>query len=288
MHTQYSGSGKLHSGTMAAQAVQAALELFGGRLDAPVSFAGTPYPTSDSLQLKIDGEEMGYGHCAPRPELFSAAETLHRTASPKQEMPEEALAAGRFSFACGRGDLVATVLQVIFALMDQRQVRKYIITVKNAMERESIRHSLTALSAYFANVYGVEAPAITVYNSDYREDIRRFVCSESGHILLINRENFDKEINLFRRPYAAFSDYSPLSLLSAGYPVVITISRDSAELVRLMEHLPQFNPLCILSFLSYPDEDGITVPVFRYGGSRKSPAPSPEPEETGTMQLKFT
>ena len=271
---------------MAAQAVKTALELFGGKLEAPVSFAGIPYSTSDSLQLKIDGEELGYGNCAPDSELFASAHALHQKASPIQEMPEDAFAARRFSFSCGRGDLVATVLQVIFALMDQRQVKKYIITVKNAMERKNIRQSLTALSAYFANVYGVEAPAITVYNSDYREDIRRFVCSETGHILLINRENFDREINLFRRPYAPFSDYSPLSLLTAGYPVVITISRDSSELVRLMEHLPQFNPLCTLSFLSNPDETGITVPVFRYG--KKTVSAVSEKEETGTMQLKFT
>ena len=270
---------------MAARAVSAALMLFGGSAEGSVSFAGIPYPTADSMQLRIDGEEMGYGNCAPTPELFADAVMLHRSAAPGQPMPEEALTAGRFSFACGRGDLVAVVLQVIFALMTKRDVKKYIITVKNAAERESIRHSLTALSAYFANAYGVDAPAITVYNSDYREDIRRFVCSDAGHILLINRENFDKEINLFRRPYGPFSDNSPLSLLSAGYPVVITISGDASELVRLMEHLPRFNPLCTLSFLNKPDDTGITVPVFRHGS--KSATVVSE-EEDNPMQLQFT
>ena len=272
------------SGTIAAKAVSAALMLFGGSSEGTVSFAGIPYPTTDSMQLRIDGEEMGYGNCAPARELFADAEILHRSAAPNQPISEEALAAGRFSFACGRGDLVSVVLQVIFALITKRDVKKYIITVKNAAERESIRHSLTALSAYFANVYGVEAPAITVYNSDYRDEIRQFVCSDAGHILLINRENFDKEINLFRRPYGPFSDYSPLSLLSAGYPVVITISSDASELVRLMEHLPQFNPLCTLSFLDKPDETGITVPVFRH----RNKSASAVPEEDIPMQLQIT
>ncbi|MBE6568895.1 MAG: hypothetical protein E7658_01585 [Ruminococcaceae bacterium] len=272
------------AGGMAGRAVAAALALFGGSQESAVSFAGIPYPTADSGQLRIDGEELGYGNCAPRPELFAAAEMLCRAACPDRDVPEEALSAGRFSFACGRGDLVATALQVIFALITKRDVRKYIITVKNAAERESIRHSLTALSAYFADVYGVEAPAITVYNSDFREDIRRFAASDSGHILLINRENFDKEINLFRRPYGPFSDISPLSLLSAGYPVVITIAHDSTELGRLTEHLPLFNPLCTLCFFANPDESGNTVPVFRYGSKAHRHAA----EEDNPTQLQFT
>lgn len=248
--------------------VRTALTLFGGDLfydpayPGSLSFTGQPYPIPGTEQLRLTGAETGIGNALPDPDAFSADTRLWSACHPGQQMPERAKDARLYSFACRPCDRVYAAVQVLFALYIQRDVRKFIVAARNIVEREQIRQAMEVYTTHFAEQYRRMAPVIRVYDSADRDGLRNYVCGEGIQILLINRENFDRDANLLRRPSAYFSGQTPLSLLAPARPVVITLSADAGPLLRFFAHTALFTPLCTLAFTETPDESGITFPLY--------------------------
>lgn len=265
--------------------VKAALALFGGDLacnpdyHGTLSFRGAPFAIPGEDQLRLIGAEMGCGNALPDPQAFAADERLWRLCHSGDSLPEKARENRVYSFACRPCDRIYASLRVIFALHIRRGVRKFIVTVRNLTEREQVRQAMAVYTVHFAEQYRLAAPVIRVYDSADRDGLKGFITADAIGILLINRENFDRDANLLRRGSMDFSDHAPLSLLQAAKPVVVTLTNAAKPLSRLLTHTAQFSPLCVLAFTDTPDTTGATCPV--YTGLTRLPTE----EDNGQLRL---
>lgn len=248
--------------------VKTALALFGGDLacdpdyHGTLSFRGAPFAIPGEDQLRLIGAEMGSGNDLPAPQAFAADARLWRRGHRGDALPETAREKRVYSFACRPCDRIYMAVQVIFALHIRRGVRKFIVTVRSLTEREQVRQAMEVYSAHFAEGYRLATPVIRVYDSADLNGLKGYITAEGIGILLINRENFDRDANLLRRQSVDFSDHTPLSLIRAAKPVVVTLTNDAKPLSRLLNHTTQFAPLCTLSFMDFPDPSGTTCPVY--------------------------
>ena len=135
---------------------------------------------------------------------------------------------------------------------------------------KAVRQAMEVYTAHFAEQYRLATPVIRVYDSADRDGLRGYLTAEGIGILLINRENFDRDANLLRRQSAEFSGRTPLSLLRRAHPLVVTLTNAGKPLERLLTHTAQFAPLCTLAFTEKPDRTGATYPVY-IGTSRAAP-----------------
>ena len=269
-----------HAAETAEAIVRTALTLFGGDgigEGGVLSFRGEPYEIPGDDQVRLTGMEMGYGNRLPDSGVFSAVETLRCPVG--SGMVEAAREERIYSFACRPCDRIYAAVQVIFALHLRRSVRKFIVAVRSLVEREQVRQAMEVYTAHFAEQYRLATPVIRVYDSADREGLRGYLTAEGIGILLINRENFDRDANLLRRQSMDFSDRTPLSLIREAHPVVVTLTNAGKPLSRLLNHTRQFAPLCTLAFMEKPDPTGTTYPLF-IGANR----PIPE-EDDGQIRL---
>lgn len=248
--------------------VKTALALFGGDFlydsdyHGALSFRGAPFAIPGEEQLRLTGAEMGYGNAMPTPQAFAADEKLWRLCQSGDSLPETARMRRVYSFACRPCDRIYAAVQVIFALHIHRGVRKFIVTARSLTEREQIRQAMEVYTAHFAEQYRLSTPVIRVYDSADREGLKGYITADGIGILLINRENFDRDANLLRRGRLELSDQTPLSLIQLAKPVVVTLTTAAKPLSRLLRHTVQFSPLCVLSFTDTPDTAGATCPVY--------------------------
>ena len=256
--------------------VKTALALFGGDLacdpdyHGTLSFRGAPFAIPGEDQLRLIGAEMGCGNALPDPQAFAADERLWRLCHSGDSLPEKARENRVYSFACRPCDRIYASLRVIFALHIRRGVRKFIVTVRSLTEREQVRQAMAVYTAHFAEQYRLAAPVIRVYDSADRDGLKGFITADAIGLLLINRENFDRDAHLLRRQSAEFSGRTPLSLLRRAHPLVVTLTNAGKPLERLLTHTAQFAPLCTLAFTEKPDRTGATYPVY-IGTSRAAP-----------------
>ncbi len=265
--------------------VKTALTLFGGDLavdpeyQGTLSFRGVPFAMPGEEQLCLTGVEMGFGNGLPDPRAFAADKRLWRLCHSGDEIPQTARENRVYSFACRPCDRIYAAVQVIFALHIRRGVRKFLVAVRSLTEREQVRQAMEVYTAHFAEQYRLAVPVIRVYDSADQDGLKGYIATDGIGILLINRENFDRDANLLRRNSVDFSAHTPLSLIQSIQPVVVTLTNAEKPLSRLLRHTVQFAPMCILSFTDTPDTTGTTCPV--YTGLSRLPAE----EDDGQLRL---
>ena len=257
-----------HAAETADAIVRTALTLFGGDGTGEGFYRGEPYEIPGDDQLRLTGTEMGYGNRLPTQGAFSTDTALYCPVG--NAVPESAREKRIYSFACSPCDRIYAAVQVIFALHLRRGVRKCVVAVRSLVEREQVRQAMEVYTAHFAEQYRLATPVIRVYDSADRDGLRGYLTAEGIGILLINRENFDRDANLLRRQSAEFSGRTPLSLLRRAHPLVVTLTNAGKPLERLLTHTAQFAPLCTLAFTEKPDRTGATYPVY-IGTSRAAP-----------------
>ena len=251
-----------HAAETADAIVRTALTLFSGDgtgESGVCSFRGEPYELPGDDQLRLTGADTGCGNRMPDAGAFSADEALRRPVG--DGLPVTAREEHIYSFACFPCDRIYAAVQVIFALHLRRGVRKFIVAVRSLVEREQVRQAMDVYTAHFAEQYRLAPPVIRVYDSADREGLRGYLTAEGIGILLINRENFDRDANLLRRQSMEFSDRTPLSLIQKARPVVVTLTNAGKPLSRLLNHTRQFAPLCTLAFMEKSDTSGTTFPI---------------------------
>ena len=261
-----------------AESTGALLTLF-----QPGNYMGEPYAIPGENQLRMTDAVWGMGNACRGEEAFSQALPLYgMTGVSARGTLDDALAARRYSIACGKGDPAFIAARGMLGLMLHRHVHKFIVLVRGAAERESTALSLSAYLEQSARVMpGVPVPTLTVYangESDMTAEgtklgllqLRRFACDTSPQILLMNREYCNRPENLLLRPDVLLDGHTPLSILTPANPVVVTISGSAAEVRTLLDRSSVFSPLCTLSFTESADTTGCTVPVYVPGMHQKT------------------
>ncbi len=290
------------------------------RLFRAGSYRGEPFPIPGENQLSMTDSMWGWGnvsgsaadrirqssafvgalsdtteadpkpggrHCRLEDAYFGEAAHLCEMAGPAGMLaPEKAMAARRFSLACGRGDPVYLAGRAMLTLILHRQVERFLVLVRGAAEREAVALSLSAYLDQAIRELPRELPchstAVTVYangESDMTGEgrtlgmlqLRRFVCDEGPQILLMNREYCNRPENLLLRPDMLLDGQTPLSMLTPAHPVVVTMSETARDVASLLERSEIFAPLCTLSFTEELDGDGVTVPVYSPGMHQSKP-----------------
>jgi hypothetical protein len=254
-----------------AEAAGALLTLF-----QPGNYMGEPYSLPGENQLRMTDTVWGRGNCAPDETLFSQSMYLYSmTGIAARSSAEEAMTTRRFSVVCGRTDPVFLAARGMLALMLHRHITRFIVLVRGSAERESIAQSLSAYLEQSAGGFGL-SPLLTIYadgESDMTVEgskftllqLRRYVCDTAPQILLMNREYCNRPENLLLRPDVLLDGQTPLSILTAAHPVVITISETAGEIRSLLRCASLFDPLCTLSCTEAADTTGLTLPVYTPG-----------------------
>ncbi len=266
------------------------------RLFRAGSYRGEMFPIPGENQLRLTDSMWGWGNVSGsaadtlghlEDAYFGEAAHLCEKAGPVGIMvPEKAMAARRFSMACGRGDPVYLAGRAMLTLILHRQVGRFLVLVRGAAEREAVALSLSAYLDQAIRELPRELPcqgtAVTVYangESDMTGEgrtlgmlqLRRFVCDEGPQILLMNREYCNRPENLLLRPDMLLDGQTPLSMITPAHPVVITVSETARDVASLLERSEIFAPLCTLSFTEEVDGDGVTVPVYSPGMHQSKP-----------------
>ncbi|MBR4961504.1 MAG: hypothetical protein IKY52_11460 [Clostridia bacterium] len=263
-----------------AEAAGALLTLF-----QPGNYMGEPYSLPGENQLRMTDTVWGRGNGTPDEAAFSQSMHLYgMTGIAARSSLEDALAAHRFSVVCGRTDPIFLAARGMLALMLHRHITRFIVLVRGAAEREGTAQSLSAYLEQSASGFGL-SPLLTVYadgESDMTVEgskftllqLRRYVCDTSPQILLMNREYCNRPENLLLRPDVLLDGQTPLSIVSAAHPVIITITETAGEIRSLLRCGALFDPLCTLSFTESADISGFTLPIYTPGmhqESRKDP-----------------
>ncbi|MBQ8641725.1 MAG: hypothetical protein IJ480_05850 [Clostridia bacterium] len=244
----------------------------------PGNYMGEPYSIPGENQLRMTDTVWGRGNGFDGGEPFGEAMHLYgMTGVSARAGLEEALAACRFSVACGRADPVFIAARGMLGLMMHRHVSRFVVLVRGAAERESIALSLSAYLEQSARALpGSLLPELTIYangESDMTGEgtklsllqLRRYVCDPAPQILLMNREYCNRPENLLLRPDVLLDGHTPLSMVTPARPVIVTISETAGEVRTLLERSSIFAPFCTLSFTEDIDRSGSTVPVYAPG-----------------------
>jgi len=276
-----------------ARAAEALLTLF----SADQTWIGRPYTVPGEAQLRFSDSMWGCGNAAAGENTFENAMSLYAGTDCREQRcrpVEDALANRRFSVACGAVDPCWMAARSIVTLAMQRQVRKFVVLVRGATEREMLSRTLAAYTEQAGREFGFrdgnadgylqgDGPEVTMYAGGGRDmsgegmrlclrQLRRFVTDPTPQVLLMNREYFTRPANLLTRPSADLEGTVPMSMLTPGSPVIVTVSEDAASVRTLLQRAAVFAPLCSLSFTVKTDRSGTTVPVYTPGGQSTSSA----------------